>query len=278
MRCGNKSLDLSRPAVMGILNVTPDSFSDGGRLFAGASLSLDKTLGAAERMLAEGADILDIGGESTRPGAEPVSEQQEMDRVLPVLEALVQQFDALISVDTSNAGLMTEAARRGAHLINDVRALQRPGALAAARQSGLPVCLMHMQNQPKTMQRAPCYTDVVAEVALFLRQRAEACMAAGIEQSQILIDPGFGFGKTLAHNLALFRALSELGELGFPVLVGVSRKTMIGQILGREVNDRLIGSVILAQLAAQKGAAILRVHDVAETVQALRIAQAVAEE
>ena len=278
LNCGSKILDLSRPAVMGILNITPDSFSDGGQLYAGSALDLDKTFKSVEKMLADGADIIDIGGESTRPGAAAVSQQQELDRVMPVLQGITERFDALISVDTSTAQVIREAARGGAHMINDVRALQREGALEAATQSGLPVCLMHMQNRPDNMQASPSYSDVVAEVIEFLLQRKQACLGAGIASDQILLDPGFGFGKTLDHNLALFKALDQFAATGHPLLVGVSRKTMIGQLLDLDVDQRLIGSVTMALLAAQTLASqglILRVHDVLETVQALTIWQSV---
>lgn len=282
LTCGGKLLDLSRPAVMGILNITPDSFSDGGQLYLGEKIDLDKTLYTVESMLASGADIIDIGGESTRPGASPVSVEQELDRVIPVLQAIQARFDALISVDTSTAQVIKDAASNGANLINDVRALQREGALEAAAASGLPVCLMHMQNQPDTMQRNPVYTDVVTEVLTFLQQRKQACQAAGIASEQILLDPGFGFGKTLQHNLALFHALDRFVDTGHSLLLGVSRKSMIGQLLGSNVDERLIGSVTMALLMAQsavqrraqmdgQSGIILRVHDVLETVQALTI-------
>ncbi len=282
LTCGGKLLDLSRPAVMGILNITPDSFSDGGQLYSGEKIDLDKTLYTVESMLASGADIIDIGGESTRPGASPVSVEQELDRVIPVLQAIQARFDALISVDTSTAQVIKDAASNGANLINDVRALQREGALEAAAASGLPVCLMHMQNQPDTMQRNPVYTDVVTEVLTFLQQRKQACEAAGIASEQILLDPGFGFGKTLQHNLALFHALDRFVDTGHSLLLGVSRKSMIGQLLGSNVDERLIGSVTMALLMAQsavqrraqmdgQSGIILRVHDVLETVQALTI-------
>ena len=274
LQCGSKQLDLSRPAIMGILNVTPDSFSDGGNLYSASRLDLSKTLSAAEQMLADGADIIDIGGESTRPGAVPVTTQQELDRVIPVLEAVVERFDALVSVDTSTAAVIVEATVKGASLINDVRALSRDGALKAAAQAKLPVCLMHMQNQPKTMQIEPAYTDVVAEVLAFLNERTTTCTHAGMAADQIILDPGFGFGKTLAHNLSLFNAIDQFVETGHPVLVGVSRKTMIGQMLDIERADqRLIGSVAMALLAAQHGAGILRVHDVLETKQAIDVWQ-----
>jgi dihydropteroate synthase len=274
LQCGTKTLDLSRPSIMGIVNVTPDSFSDGGDLYDNAQLDLSKTLKVIEKMLADGADIIDIGGESTRPGAAKVSAQQELDRVVPVLEAVVARFDALVSVDTSTPQVISEAANKGASLINDVRALSREGALATAAQSKLPVCLMHMQNQPKTMQLEPTYTDVVAEVLAFLADRKASCIDAGIDSKNIILDPGFGFGKTLAHNLTLFNAIDQFVATGHPVLVGVSRKSMIGQMLGLEHTDqRLMGSVALALLAAQRGAAVLRVHDVLETKQTLNVWQ-----
>ena len=274
LQCGTKHLDLSWPSIMGIVNVTPDSFSDGGDLYDNAQLDLNKTLHVIEKMLADGADIIDIGGESTRPGAAAVSTQQELDRVIPVLEAVVERFDALVSVDTSTAEVITESSKKGASLINDVRALGREGALAAAASSQLPICLMHMQNQPQTMQIEPTYTDVVAEVLAFLDERKYICMKAGIDSQKIILDPGFGFGKTLAHNLTLFGAIDQFVATGHPVLVGVSRKTMIGQMLGLENTDeRLMGSVALALLAAQRGAVILRVHDVLETRQAIGVWQ-----
>ena len=274
LQCGTKQLDLSRPSVMGIVNVTPDSFSDGGDLYANAQLDLSKTLSVIEKMLNDGADIIDIGGESTRPGASSVSAQQELDRVLPVLESVIERFDTLVSVDTSTAAVMTEAAKKGASLINDVRALTREGALASAAMTQLPVCLMHMQNQPQTMQNEPTYTDVVTEVLAFLAERKNSCMTAGIDSKKIILDPGFGFGKTLAHNLTLFSAIDQFVGTGHPVLVGVSRKAMIGQMLGLEhTEQRLMGSVALALLAAQRGAAILRVHDVLETKHAIDVWQ-----
>jgi dihydropteroate synthase len=274
--CGNKILDLSRPAVMGILNITPDSFSDGGQLHTGGRIDQNKTMHAVEAMLAGGADIIDIGGESTRPGASPISVQQELDRVMPILNAVKQRFDCLVSVDTSTAEVMSQAAGAGANMLNDVRALQRDGALQAVAASGLPICLMHMQNQPDSMQDNPDYKDVVGEVLAFLAQRKKDCLAAGIKADQIILDPGFGFGKTLEHNLTLFKALDQFSATGHSVLVGVSRKSMIGQMLDCEVDQRLIGSVTMAVLAAQqiavgKGGLILRVHDVPETVQALRV-------
>jgi dihydropteroate synthase len=276
LRCGSKILDLSQPAVMGILNATPDSFSDGGQLYSDGRIDHSKTLRAIDTMLADGADIIDIGGESTRPGAKPVSVDQELQRVIPIVEAVTSRFDTIVSVDTSTAQVIKEAAAAGASLINDVRALRREGALQAAADCGLPVCLMHMQNQPDSMQQNPHYLDVVAEVIEFLQQRKQTCLAAGISAEQILLDPGFGFGKTLEHNLALFNGLGQLAGEGHPVLVGVSRKSMIGQILNSQVDNRIIGSVTMALLAAQqvtaaRGSLILRVHDVKETVQALSV-------
>jgi len=275
--CGKHHLDLSHPVVMGILNTTPDSFSDGGNYYSGGGLDLDLAVRRAEHMLEEGAGIIDVGGESTRPGAGSVSEQQELDRVIPVVEALVNKLDALVSVDTSTASVITESAKAGASLINDVRALQREGALSAAAVTGLPVCLMHMQGQPNNMQQNPHYDDVIAEVTDFLRSRIAACNVQGISSGRIILDPGFGFGKTLAHNLALLQRLPELGELGCPLLVGMSRKSMVAQLLNRPVDERLPGSLALALLAAQGGAAIIRVHDVAATVDVLKILAAVVE-
>jgi len=270
LSCGTNVLDLSRPNIMGILNVTPDSFSDGGKLYSSERVDLSKTLAAVEAMLNEGADIIDIGGESTRPGAAEVSVQEELDRVIPVLEAVTTRFETIVSVDTSTAEVISEAARNRAGMLNDVRALRRDGALQAAASTDLPVCLMHMQNQPKTMQAAPVYNDVVKDVLDFLADRTDVCEMAGIRRDRILIDPGFGFGKTLAHNLQLFKAIDQFVASGHPVLVGVSRKSMIGQMLGIDAPDqRVIGGVALAMLAAQRGAAILRVHDVKETKQAL---------
>lgn len=277
LMCGRHLLDISRPVVMGILNATPDSFSDGGSYYSGASLSLGLTVRRAEQMLAEGAQIIDVGGESTRPGAAVVSEQEELDRVVPVVEALVDKLGALVSVDTSTASVMTESAKKGAGLINDVRALQREGALMAVATTGLPVCLMHMQGQPDSMQQNPYYDDVITEVCEFLQERIAACQAYAIPPERILLDPGFGFGKTLEHNLALLRRLPEVGALGYPLLVGMSRKSMVAQLLNRPVSERLPGSLALALLAAERGAAIFRVHDVAATVDVLKVFSAVAE-
>lgn len=268
--CGSRVLDLSRPHVMGILNVTPDSFSDGGRFAV-----RDAALRHAAEMVAAGATLIDIGGESTRPGARPISPQEELERVLPVVEAVAAELDVIISLDTSTPAVMREGASLGAGLINDVRSLRREGALQAAADTGLPVCLMHMLGEPGTMQQNPVYQDVVAEVGDFLMERLVACVAAGIPAERVVLDPGFGFAKTLAHNLSLFRRLEALLELGRPLLVGVSRKSMIGQALGREVDQRLYGGLALAALAVAKGVCILRVHDVAETVDVVRMIAAV---
>jgi dihydropteroate synthase len=280
LQCGSKVLDLSKPAVMGVLNLTPDSFSDGGNVFSKAQVDPNKVLSTVSTMIDDGADIIDLGGESTRPGAKPVSVQEELDRVIPVLNRLTANFDSIFSIDSSTPEVMKEAADAGAHIINDVRALQRPRALQTAANLGLPVCLMHMQNQPKTMQDNPEYRDVLAEVLEFLGKRKQECLDLGMQADQILLDPGFGFGKTLAHNLSLFNGLPTMAKENHPLLVGLSRKSMIGQILDAEVNDRLIGSVTMAILAAQAiygadGSAILRVHDVKETKQALDIWQAI---
>ncbi|MFZ5699326.1 MAG: dihydropteroate synthase [Pseudomonadota bacterium] len=274
LRCGNRDLDLSRPRVMGILNVTPDSFSDGGRF-----TSPDAALAQARRMVDEGAALIDVGGESTRPGARPVSVHEELDRVVPVVERIVRELDTCVSVDTGTPELMRAAAAAGAHLLNDVRALRRDGALVAARNTGLPICLMHMQGEPGAMQQSPHYDDVVVEVSDFLRQRIAVCVEAGIGYDRLLIDPGFGFGKTFTHNLQLLRRLDEFSSLGVPVLAGVSRKSMIGRALNdgradRPVAGRLYGSLAAAVIAAIKGATILRVHDVAATVDALAVVAA----
>ncbi|WP_043320344.1 dihydropteroate synthase [Microbulbifer sp. HZ11] len=273
--CGQHTLDLSRPQIMGILNTTPDSFSDGGSYYGDSGLDLDLVLQRAEQMVRDGAAILDIGGESTRPGAAPVSEAEELERVVPVVEAIASRLDVVISVDTSTASVMRDSASAGAGIINDVRALTRPGALDAAAATGLPVCLMHMQGQPGTMQANPEYRDVVCEVRAYLDERLRACEQAGIAREKILYDPGFGFGKNDEHNLALLRHLPELAPQGVPILVGMSRKSMIGRLLGREVDERLPGSLALAMLSAQRGAAIIRVHDVAATADVLKLQQLV---
>ena len=268
--CAGNPLDLSQPRVMGILNVTPDSFSDGGQF-----VKPDEAIAQALRMVEEGAAIIDIGGESTRPGAAEVSVEEELARVVPLITALAPELPVPISVDTSKPEVMLAAAEAGAGMINDVYALRREGALAAAAQSGLPVCLMHMQGEPRTMQAAPHYNDVVAEVSAFLAERMAACEAAGIARENILLDPGFGFGKTLDHNLTLLKHLDELHKLGAPLLVGMSRKSMIGLVLNAPVEQRLHGSVAVATLAAQGGAQIIRVHDVQPTADALKMVAAV---
>jgi dihydropteroate synthase len=275
LQCGRRWLDLSSPRIMAVLNVTPDSFSDGGSLNDGGRLSLDLALRRVETLLTEGADIIDVGGESTRPGAAEVSVSEEMDRVLPVVEAIAARFDTVISVDTSTPELMRASAAAGAGLINDVRALERQGAVAAAADTGLPICLMHMLGTPQMMQDNPQYEDVVSEVGRYLSLRVDACLTAGIAKERLLLDPGFGFGKTVEHNLQLLKRLSELEPGGYPVLVGLSRKSIIGNVLGRKVDQRLAGSLALAMLAVERGAAIVRVHDVQQTSDVLRLRQAV---
>ena len=270
MNCNGKILDLGKPQVMGILNVTPDSFSDGG-LFQQRNRAIDR----AVQMEAEGAAIIDIGGESTRPGSSPVSVQEELDRTLPVIEALADRLAVPISIDTSKPEVMVAAVQAGAGLINDVNALRSPGALEAAAKLDVPVCLMHMQGQPDTMQRAPAYQNVLEEVSRFLQERVKTCLDHGIGKQQILLDPGFGFGKTLAHNLTLLRDLDQLQRLHFPLLVGLSRKSMLGTLTNREPEKRVAGSVAAGLLAVERGARVLRVHDVAETVDALKVWEAV---
>ena len=265
----DRTLDLAEPVVMGVLNVTPDSFSDGG-----LHTSVEAAIARAERMAEEGAAIVDVGGESTRPGAEPVSAEEEIRRVVPVIERLVGRIRASISVDTSKPEVIRAAIAAGASMVNDVRALRLPGALAAAAGSGAAVCLMHMQGEPGTMQDQPRYADVVAEVRGFLAARVAACAAAGIPRERICVDPGIGFGKTAGHNLALLAKLADLGVDGLPVLIGVSRKALVGIITGRAPGDRLAGSVALAALAVAYGASIVRAHDVAATLDAVRVGSA----
>lgn len=269
LQCADRLLSFRTPVIMGVLNTTPDSFSDGGRFYTNGRPDLDAAFAAASAMVDAGAGIIDVGGESTRPGAEAVSQQAEMDRVLPVVERLAGSVDAIISVDTSSPALMYEAAALGAGMLNDVRALTREGALEAARDTGLPVCLMHMQGSPDTMQSAPRYGDVVDEVIMFLRARVTASEAAGIPRDRLLLDPGFGFGKSVAHNLRLLAQLTRLADEGLPLLVGLSRKSLIGALIGRDVHERLPASVALALLAVQRGASVVRVHDVAATADAL---------
>jgi dihydropteroate synthase len=259
-----------QPLVMGVLNVTPDSFSDGGQF-----TQLDLALDHAEQMISQGAAIIDVGGESTRPGASSVSTQQELDRVIPVIEKIAANLDCVISLDSSCPQVMEAAAQAGASLLNDVRAFQREGALQVAAKTGLPVCLMHMRGEPKTMQQQPHYDSVVEEVQAFLLARVEACLAAGIERNKIIIDPGFGFGKTLDHNLQLLEALAQLKVLDLPILVGMSRKSMIGAILNNDTSERLYGGLALAAIAVRQGANIVRTHDVGPTSDAVAVAYAV---
>ena len=270
LNCAGKSLDLTRTQVMGILNVTPDSFSDGG-LF----VSVPKALEQARQMVHEGATLIDVGGESTRPGATAVSAQEELDRVIPVIEAIHNEMDVIVSIDSSKPEAMKQAVQAGAGFINDVRALREPGALQAANETGVPVCLMHMLNEPRSMQKDPKYDDVVKTVKEFLQERINACEDVGIATEKILIDPGFGFGKTVDHNLALVKRLAEFSELGKPVLMGVSRKSTIGALTGKPVDQRLSGSLALTALCCQSGAKIIRTHDVAATVDAITMTTAV---
>ncbi|NBI52333.1 dihydropteroate synthase [Photobacterium alginatilyticum] len=262
----DKTLDLSHSHAMGILNVTPDSFSDGGKFNR-----LDNALFHVESMLAAGTSIIDIGGESTRPGAADVVLSDELDRVVPVIEAIHQRFDCWISIDTSKAQVMTEAVAAGADLINDVRALQEPGAMAAAAKANVPVCLMHMKGQPRTMQQQPTYQDVIADVGQFLAERVEACEAAGIRREQLLLDPGYGFGKSLEHNYQLLAHLDKFHQFGLPLLVGMSRKSMIFKLLDKKPAECMAGSLACAAIAAMKGAQIIRVHDAQETVDVLKV-------
>ena len=263
-------VELDSPAVMGVLNVTPDSFSDGGRYS-----TIDVALRHAQQMAEQGAAIIDVGGESTRPGAGAVNEQQELDRVMPVIEALRRVVDLPISIDTSKPGVMRAAVAAGASIINDVYALQADGALQAAVELQQPVCLMHMQGEPRTMQNEPQYDDVVTEVTQFLRERVAQCTQAGLGEGLIIVDPGFGFGKKPAHNVELLAGLSRVTEIGVPVLVGLSRKSTLGKITGKDVSQLMPASIAAAVLAFQQGAQIVRAHDVAETVDALRVAAAV---
>src|SRR5450631_1995746 len=269
LRCAGRVLKLDLPVVMGVLNVTPDSFSDGG-----AFLDPDAALAQAERMVAEGAAIIDIGGESTRPGAAAVASEEELRRVLPVVERVASRLTVLVSVDTSNPEVIRRASAAGAHLVNDVRALRSAGAIEAVAAGGLGVCLMHMRGEPQTMQVEPRYDDVVEEVKTFLAERVQACIAAGIARERLAVDPGFGFGKLLAHNLQLLRALEQFEGLGLPLAVGLSRKSMVAALGGRS-QERLAGSLALATIAVLHGARIVRAHDVAATVDAVRIASAV---
>ena len=271
LSCGNRILDLGFAHVMGILNVTPDSFSDGGQFN-----QLDRALAHAESMVAEGATILDVGGESTRPGAAPVSVAEELDRVIPVVEHIAARLDVAISVDTSTADVMSQAAKAGAHLINDVRALRREGALQAAAETGLPVCLMHMQGEPDTMQKNPRYDDVVQDVRNFLKERIAAAQDAGIASEQVLLDPGFGFGKTRVHNYTLLNRLEQIAALGYPLLTGLSRKRMIADVLNisGDAVERDDASAAAATVCAMKGARIIRAHNVKKTWEAMQVVNA----
>ncbi|ADJ27515.1 dihydropteroate synthase [Nitrosococcus watsonii] len=264
--CGGKVLKLNRPQVMGVLNVTPDSFSDGGKY-----LILERALWRARQMMQEGAAIIDVGGESTRPGAAPVSVEEELHRVIPVIEALSREIPIPLSVDTSKPEIMRAAVAAGAGFINDINALRQEGALAAASELGVPICLMHMRGKPQTMQQNPVYSDVVEEVREFLLERIIACEQSGIPSERLMLDPGFGFGKQSVHNLLLLKYLNRICELGFPVLVGLSRKSLIGTMLTLPVEERLYGGLALATLAAWQGATIVRTHDVQATMQALTL-------
>ncbi|MDK2602011.1 dihydropteroate synthase [Vibrio vulnificus] len=268
LRSQKKSLDLSFPVVMGILNVTPDSFSDGGQFNA-----LDAALVQAERMIAAGVSIIDIGGESTRPGAPEVSLEEELKRVIPAIQAIRQKHDVWISIDTSKAEVMKQAIEAGADLINDVRALQEPGALVVAAKAQVPICLMHMQGQPRSMQHNPSYQDVLKEVSEFLEERVAACEEAGIAKELLILDPGFGFGKTIEHNYHLLAHLEAFHQLGLPILAGMSRKSMVFKLLNKKPAECMVASVTCATIAAMKGAQIIRVHDVEETVEAMRVIQ-----
>ncbi|WP_022940691.1 dihydropteroate synthase [Psychromonas hadalis] len=270
LQSGDRVLDLSTPQVMGILNVTPDSFSDGGN-FA----TIDNALLQATKMVEQGASIIDIGGESTKPGAVDVVAEQELERVIPVIEKIAQNLDCMISIDTSKAIVMREAVQAGAHILNDVRALQEEGALQAAVKAQVPVCLMHMQGAPRSMQVAPQYDNLLDDVKCFLLQRADFCIKAGIKKEHIILDLGFGFGKSLAHNFELLGAMKQFVKLGYPLLTGVSRKSMFGHLLNRDINERLAGSLAGAIIAIQQGSQIIRVHDVAETADVIKILQAV---
>jgi dihydropteroate synthase len=261
---------------MAVLNITPDSFSDGGQLFDGG-VKIDAVIDQAARFIEAGAHILDVGGESTRPGADPVPEHLELERVVPVIEALSNRFECILSVDTSTPEVMRQSAEQGAHCINDVRALTRDDALEVAASTGLPVCLMHMQGTPQTMQNAPTYDDPVRAVLDWLMQRVAACLQAGFEHDQVALDPGFGFGKTLAHNLAIFQNLGAFVDTGHPVMVGVSRKTMIGELTGQPVEQRAVGSAVAAALAVQSGVQVVRVHDVEATRDALAVWQGISQ-
>lgn len=268
LKANNKSLPLDRPHVMGIVNVTPDSFSDGGKFN-----SIDAALTQVESMIQAGVSIIDIGGESTRPGAPDVTLEEELSRVVPIIQAIRERYDVWVSIDTSKAEVMQKAIEAGADIINDVRALQEPGALQVAADAGVPICLMHMQGQPRTMQTNPTYNDLLGDVAEFLEQRIKACEEVGIKKDQLILDPGFGFGKTLEHNYHLLAHLEKFHQFGLPILAGMSRKSMIFKLLDKAPADCLAGSLACATLAAAKGAQIIRVHDAEETIEAMKIVQ-----
>ena len=274
LQCGQRVLSLDTPQIMGVLNVTPDSFSDGGQLLSNEGLLHDRLLERAVQMVADGAAILDIGGESTRPGAAPVSLQEELDRVMGAVQLIAPRLDVILSIDTSTPEVMREAAQAGAGLLNDVRAFSREGAMAAAAASQLPVSLMHMSDEPDRMQEQTAYVDVVTDVKAFLAHRIAACGEAGIAKDLMMIDPGFGFGKTVTQNYEMLRRLEEFASFDLPILVGVSRKSMIGAITGRPASERVVPSAVLAVMAAARGASVIRVHDVAETADALAVWQA----
>lgn len=271
LECGARLLDLATPKIMGIINVTPDSFSDGGVLYQGGKLDPSAVLRKAEQLVLEGAALIDVGGESTRPGAGAVSVEEELERVIPVVELIAANLDVIISVDTSKPAVMIASVAAGAGLINDVRALQWPGALAAATQLDVPVCLMHKQGEPGDMQVNPAYTHVERDVRDFFYDSLDRCRRAGISPQKILFDPGFGFGKTDEHNVKLLNSLSDFVQIGCPILVGISRKSMVGRLLGRDLPDRLPGSLGFALVALQRGASILRVHDVAATRDIVKV-------
>jgi len=270
LTCAEQFLDLKTPQVMGILNVTPDSFSDGGKF-----TQIDSALSQVEQMISDGAKVIDIGGESTRPGAVDVNEKDEISRVIPVLKAIKQRFEVIVSIDTSKAGVMSEAIANGAGMINDVRALQNDGCVAIMSQCDLPVCLMHMQGLPRSMQTSPQYHNLIDDIKTFFEQRLNDCKQGGIDKQRLILDPGFGFGKSLEQNYKLLAHFSDFQSLGLPLLAGLSRKSMIGNLLNREVDQRLAGSLTTAVLAAQQGAKIIRVHDVKETMDALKVINAV---
>jgi dihydropteroate synthase len=275
LRCANRTLTLDRAHVMGILNVTPDSFSDGGSYHENGRLIANQALVRAAEMVDEGATLIDVGGESTRPGAEPVSVEEELDRVLPVVELIAKELDVVISLDTSTPSVITEAAKLGAGLVNDVRALSREGALQAAANTDMAVCLMHMKGAPLTMQDHPVYGNVFDEVSTYLQERVHLCVSAGISLDRICLDPGFGFGKTLEHNLQLMKHLDNIQIDNLPLLIGTSRKTMIGQTLNKTVDQRLFGSLATVSVGVMKGAKIIRVHDVAQTVDVVKMTEAI---